>query len=122
MPRHIIRLVFLMIVFGAVGYAAKTLFTVNSFYEFGHYRGKSVAEIASDKPRYKGLTYCESCHAEQFAEWSKGVHNKVDIGKVVKCEVCHGAAGDRDVRGMFDHVATGRDHPDKLKLVVPTDY
>ena len=110
-----------MMVFGVVGYAAKTLFTVDSFYEFGHYRGKSVAEIASDKPKYKGAAYCESCHAERFAEWSKGVHNKTDIGKVVKCEVCHGAAGERDVRGMFEHVATGVDHSDKLKLIVPTD-
>jgi cytochrome c553 len=110
-----------MLVFGAVGYAAKVFFTVDSFYEFGHYRGKSVAEIASDKPKYKGPASCESCHAERFSEWSKGVHNKVDIGKVVICEVCHGAAGERDVRGMFEHLATGLDHPDKLKLVVPTD-
>ncbi|MDO8533589.1 MAG: c-type cytochrome [Xanthobacteraceae bacterium] len=121
MPRHIVRLVLLMVAIGAVGYVAKIFFTADSFYEYGHYRGKSVAEIASDKPKYKGSEYCESCHAERFAEWSKGVHNKSDIGKVVKCEVCHGAAGERDVRGMFEHLATGVDHPNKLKLVVPTD-
>jgi len=67
------------------------------------------------------VTYCEPCHAERFGEWSKGVHNKADVGKIVKCEVCHGAAGERDVRGKFDNVATGADHPDKLKLIVPTD-
>jgi cytochrome c553 len=49
------------------------------------------------------------------------VHNSTDIGKVVKCEVCHGAAGERDVRGMFEVSATGADHPANLKMVVPKD-
>ena len=30
-----------------VGYGAERFFTVTSFYEYGHYRGDSVAEIAS---------------------------------------------------------------------------
>ena len=121
MPRHITRLVLLLVTFAAVAYGAKRFFTVDSFYEYGHYRGSSVADIASDKPKYKGTAYCESCHAERFAEWTKGVHNKPDIGKSVKCEVCHGAAGERDARGMFVNSATGADHPNNLKLVVPTD-
>lgn len=102
-------------------YGAKRFFTVDSFYEYGHYRGNSVAAIASDKPKYKGTAYCESCHAQQFAEWSKGIHNSADVGKVVKCEVCHGPAGGRDDRGMFVNSPTGPDHPKNLKLVVPTD-
>lgn len=121
MPRHIVRLVFLMVAFVAVAYGAKRFFTVDSFYEYGHYRGNSVAEIASDKPKYKGTAYCQSCHAERFTEWAKGVHNSVDAGKVVKCEVCHGPAGGRDSRGMFVHSSTGSDHPNDLKLTVPTD-
>jgi len=121
MPRHIVRLLVLMVAFAAVAYGAKRFFTTDSFYEYGHYRGSSVAEIASDKPKYKGTAYCESCHAERFAEWAKGVHNSVDVGKVVKCEVCHGPAGGRDSRGMFVHSATGSDHPNDLKLAVPTD-
>ena len=121
MPRHIVRIILLMVAFGVVGYAAKRYFTVDSFYEYGHYRGDSVAEIASDKPKYKGAAYCESCHAGRFAEWSKGVHNSVDRGKVVECETCHGAAGGRDIRGMFEHLATGTDHPNNLKLVVPAE-
>ena len=121
MPRHIVRLVVLMVAFAAVAYGAKKFFTADSFYEYGHYRGNSVAEIASDKPKYKGTAYCETCHAEQFAEWSKGVHNRVDVGKAVKCEVCHGPAGGRDDRGMFVNSATGPDHPKNLKLAVPTD-
>lgn len=121
MPRHIVRLLVLMIAVGALAYGAKRFFTVNSFYEYGHYRGSSVADIASDKPKYKGSAYCQSCHAERFAEWSKGIHNSVAVGKAVQCEVCHGPAGERDSRGMFVNVATGADHPNNLKLIVPTD-
>jgi cytochrome c553 len=110
-----------MVAFGVAAYGAKRFFTVDSFYEYGHYRGNSVADIASDKPKFKGTAYCESCHAQQFAEWSKGVHNSADVGKVVKCEVCHGAAGERDNRGMFVNSPTGPDHPKNLKLVVPAD-
>src|SRR5665647_549905 len=121
MPRHIVRLVLIMVGFAVLAYGAKQFFTANSFYQYGHYRGASVADIASDKPKYKGTAYCASCHAAQLAEWSKGVHNRPDIGKVVKCEVCHSAGGDRDVRGMFEHSSTGPDHPKNLKMVVPTD-
>jgi cytochrome c553 len=121
MPRHIFRLILLILACVVVGYGAKRFFTANSFYEYGHYRGDSVAEIASDKPKFKGVGYCVSCHAKQVAEWSNGVHNSSDIGKIVKCEVCHGAGGERDVRGPFEASATGADHPKNLKLVVPTD-
>ena len=110
-----------MVVFGAAAYAGKVFFTADSFYAYGHYRGNSVAEIASDKPKYKGSNYCESCHAEQYALWSKGVHHSTDLGKVVQCEVCHGAAGSRDTKGVFEHVATGVDHPASGKLAIPTD-
>ena len=121
MPRHIVRLILLMVGFACVGIWGEKFFTVNSFYQYGHYRGNSVADIASDKPKYKGTAYCASCHAEQIAEWSNGVHNRPDIGKVVRCEVCHGAGGERDVRGMFENSSTGPDHPKNLKMVVPTD-
>ncbi len=121
MPQHILRLVLLMVAFAVAAYGAKRYFTVDSFYEFGHYQGKSVAEIASDKPKFKGTAYCSTCHAPQFAEWSDGVHNSVDVGKVVKCEVCHGPGGEREVRGMFEHSPVGPDHPKDMKMVVPAD-
>ena len=57
----------------------------------------------------------------EFAEWSRSVHNSVDIGKVVKCEVCHGPAGGRDPQQGYINSATGPIHPNNLKLVVPTD-
>ena len=121
MPKHIARLIALIVGFAAVAYAAKVFFTADSFYAYGHYRGDSVAAIASDKPKYKGSEYCQSCHAEEYAEWSTGVHHSVDVGKVVKCEVCHQAAGGRDVGGMFQHVSTGVDHPAGGKLPIPHD-
>jgi cytochrome c553 len=121
MPRHIFRLVLLIMAGAVVAYGAKRFFTVGSFYEYGHYRGDSVAEIASDKPKYKGVGYCAPCHTQQVADWFKGVHNSMDLGKVVKCEVCHGAAGERENRGLFEASATGPEHPKNLKMVVPTD-
>lgn len=121
MPKHIVRLIALIVGFGAVAYAAKIFFTADSFYAYGHYRGDSVAEIAFDKPKYQGSEYCKSCHADRYAEWFAGVHHSADIGKVVQCEVCHQAAGGRDVGGKFQHVATGVDHPASGKLPVPAD-
>jgi len=110
-----------MVAFGAAAYAAKVFFTDPSFYAYGPYRGDSVAEIASDKPLYKGPDYCETCHAERYAQWSKSGHNRPEAGKVVMCETCHGPAGGRDKRGLFDHVASGVDHPASGKLPVPAD-
>lgn len=121
MPKHISRLILLIVTLGAAAYAAKVYFTADSFYLYGHYRGNSVAEIASEKPKFKGSDYCRTCHAERYAEWSKGVHHSVDLGKAVQCEVCHGAAGGRDTGGRFEHVATGVDHPTSGKLAVPAD-
>jgi cytochrome c553 len=111
-----------MIGFIVLAYGAKKVFTVDSFFQYGHYRGDSVAEIASDKPKYKGTTYCaSSCHMEQLAAWSGSVHNSPDLGKIVKCEVCHGPGGGRDTGDVFRASATGPDHPQTMKMVVPAD-
>jgi len=104
-----------------MGYAAIVFLTVDSFFEYGHYRGDSVAEIASDKPKYQGTAYCESCHEAQFAAWSEGVHNRAETGTIVRCETCHGAAGGRDHNDLLTYVSTGSVHPDNLKLTVPAD-
>lgn len=121
MPKHIARLIVLLVTFGAVAYAAKVFFTDDSFYRFGHYRGDSVVEIASEKPKHKGSEYCRTCHAERYAEWAKGVHHDAKAGKVVQCEVCHGAAGGRDKAAGFAYATTGVDHPASGKLPVPAD-
>jgi cytochrome c553 len=122
MPKHITRLILLLVVVGVVALGAIKFLTVRSFYQYGHYRGDSVAEIASDKPNFKGVTYCESCHTERVAQWSKGAHNRPDAGKIVRCEVCHGAAASRSAHGVIaEAAATGAEHPKNLKMVVPSD-
>ena len=96
MPKHAQRLILLVVAFAVIAVAARYFLVDKSFYEYGHYRGNAVAEIAHDKPKFQGTEFCKSCHAAQFAQWSKGVHDSAKIGKVVKCEVCHGPGGGRD--------------------------
>jgi len=121
MPKHIRRLIFLLVGFAIVAVATRNFLVDKSFYEYGHYRGNAVAEIARDKPKFQGTQFCKSCHALQFAQWSKGVHDTANVGKVVKCEVCHGPGGGRDPEQHFINSATGPVHPTNLKMVVPTD-
>jgi cytochrome c553 len=85
-PKHIVRLVTLIVVGVAAGLLAKWYFTVESFYQFGHYRADSVPEIAAQEPVFQTPRYCQSCHGERHAQWSANNH------KTVTCEVCHGAA------------------------------
>jgi len=84
----------------AAALVAKWYFTAESFYEFGHYRGRSVAEIAAHEPVYKTSAYCQACHGERHAQWSAANH------KTVACEVCHGPA---------------QKHPQEGKLPIPAD-
>jgi cytochrome c553 len=103
MPKHIVRLLVLIAVLAIVAIAAKKFLTPDSFYQYGHYRGNAVAEIASKVPKLQGSASCQSCHKEVYAAWAAGIHRKAtknDVvqGVVVKngpnCEVCHtGPAG-----------------------------
>ncbi len=98
MPKHIVRLFLLVAVLAVAALTAKQFFTDRSYYAYGHYRGDSVAEIASDIPRFRGNEYCKSCHARQYAAWSESLHNNPAAGKHVKCEVCHGPVGQHPSR------------------------
>ena len=100
MPKHIVRLVMLIVVGAAAGLLAKWYFTAESFYRYGHYRGDSVPEVAAQEPVYQTPRYCQACHGERHAQWSANNH------KTVSCEVCHGAA---------------QGHPQKGKLPIPAD-
>jgi len=95
MPKHIIRLLLLLIAFLLFAYAAIVYLTDPSFYRFGHYRSDAVPELAAAQPVFKGTAYCQSCHAERHSQWSSGGH----VG--VKCEVCHGPAGDHPLNGKL---------------------
>ena len=100
MPKHIVRLIILIVAFGIVALIAKSYFTVESFYKYGHYRADSVPEIAAQEPVFQTPRYCQTCHSERYALWSANSH------KTVICEVCHGAA---------------QGHPQNGKLPIPTD-
>ncbi len=121
LPKHVVRLVLLLVGFGVLAVAARNFLVDKSFYRYGHYRGDAVAEIAQDKPKFQGSAYCQSCHAAQFAQWSSSGHDRTDLGKVVKCEACHGPGGGRDPAAGYVNAATGPLHPANLKLAVPTD-
>ena len=100
MPKHIVRLIILLVFFFAAGAIAKWYFTADSFHRYGHYRADSVAEIAAQEAVYQTPRYCQSCHSDRHAQWSGNSH------KSVTCEVCHGAA---------------QGHPAKGKLPIPAD-
>lgn len=100
MPKHIVRLIILIVVFLAAGLIAKSYFTTESFYKYGHYRADSVPEIAAQQPVFQTPHYCQTCHGERHAQWSANNH------KTVSCEVCHGAA---------------KGHPQSGKLPIPAD-
>lgn len=100
MPKHIVRLILVVVAFGIVALIARWVFVAPSFYRYGHYRADSVSEIAAQDPAYKTPRYCQSCHSERYAQWSASNH------KTVICEVCHGAA---------------QGHPEKRKMPIPSD-
>jgi len=124
MPKHIVRLIFLIGILGAAILGARAVFIDKSFGIHGHYRADAVAEIAADTPIYQGAASCQSCHGERYAMWLKGVH------KVVTCETCHGASAKHpsappaapsapvDPR-MHSRIAAER--LDHVKLANPTD-
>src|SRR5271169_419158 len=103
MPKHIVRLLILIAVVATVAITAKRFLRADSFYQYGHYRGNAVAEIASKVPKFQGSASCQSCHKAVYAEWAAGIHRKATKndavqGVVIKngpnCEVCHtGPAG-----------------------------
>lgn len=103
MPKHIVRLLILISVVVTIAFSAKYYSRADSFYQYGHYRGNAVAEIAAKVPKLQGSASCESCHKKEYAEWTEGIHRKatrknVTQGVVYKygpgCEVCHtGPAG-----------------------------
>lgn len=100
MPKHIVRLILILVAFLAVAYAGIVFLTDPSFYRFGHYRADAVPELAQGEPAFRGPAYCAGCHADRHREWSAGNHVKV------KCEICHGPA---------------RNHPANGKLPLPDD-
>jgi len=99
-PRHIVRLVLILVVVLLLAVTSAHYLTDSSFYRFGHYRADAVPMLASDTPQFEGSASCRACHRPVSVTWSEGIH------VVVQCEVCHGTAAG---------------HPDQKRLDVPTD-
>ena len=145
MPKHIVRLLALIAVVATIAISAKSFFSPDSFYQYGHYRGNAVAEIASKVPKLQGSASCQSCHKEVYAKWTEGIHRKATRKGVVQgvvykygpnCEVCHnGPAGNHPSKeamplSIEDKVTTivHREHkvhpanvPGKKLLLSPED-
>ena len=100
MPKHIVRLIVLFVIFLTAALIAKSYFTADSYYRFGSYRAHSVTEIAAQEPAFQTPRYCLTCHTERVALWSANNH------KTVICEVCHGAA---------------QGHPQTRHMTIPPD-
>jgi len=79
MPAHIVRLLILMVVIVVVGVIARSIFIAESFGDYGHYRGDSVAEIAAQEPAFKGPEYCSMCHTDRHAEWTAVVIRRLSV-------------------------------------------
>ena len=95
MPKHIQRLVLILLVFLVLAYASIVFLTDPSFYRFGHYRADSVPELATGEPRFRGPDYCRGCHSDRHQEWAEGAH------VAVKCEICHGPAANHPANGKL---------------------
>ena len=86
LPKHIVRLLLLLIVALLVALAVKSYLTDPSFYKFGHYRADSVPELAAGTAVFQGSAYCQTCHEQRNDDWLTGSH------RAVQCEVCHGTS------------------------------
>ncbi len=84
MPKHILRLLLILVAGSLLAYAGKAYLTDPSFYRFGHYRGDAVTEIAAQKPVIQGAGKCIECHEKRQHDWAVGSHH------TVQCEICHG--------------------------------
>jgi len=103
MPKHIVRLLALIVVVAIIVFSAKQFLIPDSFYRYGHYRGDAVVEVASKIPKLQGSDSCQKCHQKEYDVWMAGIHRKATRNNEVQgvvykygpgCEVCHtGPAG-----------------------------
>lgn len=62
----------------------RAMLVPQSFYEYGHYRGAALGELAAKPINYAGHQACEMCHSDIAETKSHGKHAHVN------CESCHG--------------------------------
>jgi len=101
MPLHLKRLLLTGVVIVSLFLLLKNALTPESFGQYGHYRGNSMAEIAALPIHYVGNKSCEQCHDTIVTMKNEGYHSDLS------CEGCHGAA--------YKHIKD----PEKEKLIKP---
>jgi hypothetical protein len=101
MPLHLKRLLLTGVVIVSLFLLLKNALTPESFGQYGHYRGNSMAEIAALPIHYVGNKSCEQCHDTIVTMKNEGYHSDLS------CEGCHGAA--------YKHIK----NPEKEKLIKP---
>lgn len=86
---HVIRIIFGIIVFSALGYLGKILLTPESFNnKYGHFRADAIEDEAAREVRHWTNASCLSCHAYEAKIHLQGRH------KTISCEFCHGPYAD----------------------------
>ncbi len=87
MPKHIRRLITLLVILAVLFIGGKIIFHPKSFGVYGHYRAASVEEIAAANPTYLNSDSFSADYPKEYETWSTGIH------KVVQCQVCHTTVG-----------------------------
>ena len=84
MPPQLIRLVLLTIGIVCVYFTARYFLTPDSFGQFGHYRGKALAEIAAREPYGPDKGPATNATTRLCKNWPRTEHQGLS------CETCHG--------------------------------
>ena len=84
MPVQIKRLLIYFTVFIGLIAVSRYLLVPESFGQFGHYRGNSLAENADKPIHYSGAEACNECHDDIMLSKNSDLH--ADLS----CETCHG--------------------------------
>jgi cytochrome c553 len=111
-PKHIRRLMTLLVIVAVLFVGGKIIFHPKSFGAYGHYRAASVEEIAAAHPTYLNSDSFSADHPKEYETWSTGIHN------VVKCQICHIAA---DKSQYSASLSAGTPHPATTALPTPSD-
>jgi predicted CXXCH cytochrome family protein len=91
---HVFRPLFIILGVAALFLIVRALVTPGDFgigrtgYTYGWHRKGAEEDAKSVRVKYRGAQYCSARHAKTYDTWSTSVHG------VVKCENCHGPAGD----------------------------
>ena len=112
MPKHIRRLITLLVILAVIFIGGKIIFHPKSFGVYGHYRAASVEEIAAANPTYLNPDSFSADYPKEYETWSTGIH------KVVKCQICHIAVGNSLNTASF---SADTPHSATMALPMPSD-